>query len=110
MRSMEIDRRRFLAWLAAFGYGGAALGASPATAESGPLYLAARKHAGRFEAALIDENGRDRFVIPMPDRGHSFAIDPVRGRAVVFGRQAGFFAVAFDLAGKRPPQALQAGP
>ncbi len=107
MPSMEIDRRHVLALLAA-------CAAWPALAISGEraalgdeaLYLAARKNGSRFEAALFDEYGRDRLVVPMPDRGHSFAIDRARGRAVAFGRQPGFFAVAFDLAGKRVPQAL----
>ena len=108
MRSTEIDRRRFLALLAA-------CGASPAIARSLAedkagdlaLYLAARKNAGRFEAVLFDERGRDKLIVPMPDRGHSFAIDSARRRAVVFGRQPGFFAVAFGLDGQLAPQALQ---
>lgn len=142
MHSMEIDRRRFLALLAAYGAGPLATtvafardgsllpptAATPAAADTvqardvisatdqaphnaGPsdtLYVAARKNTGRFEAAVIDEQGNDRLVIPMPDRGHSFAIDPLLGRAVVFGRQPGFFALAFDVAGKSAPQALQA--
>lgn len=116
MRSMEIDRRRFLALLTAYAASPLAAQAASgktsqiASMERGPLYLAARKHAGRFEAAVIDAQGREQLLIPMPDRGHSFAIDPARGRAVVFGRQPGFFAVAFDFDGKQPPQALQAAP
>lgn len=131
MRSTEIDRRRFLALLAA--YGGTALAAPQAwggllprpTAGTeaqehgldqqaglyrgeGPLYLAARRSALGFEAVLIDGTGRDQRVIPMPDRGHSFAIDAPRGRAVAFGRQPGFFAIAFDMAGKQPLLTMQA--
>lgn len=71
-------------------------------------YLAARKRGERYEAVLLDEAGLDRLVVPMPDRGHSFAIDAQRGRAVVFGRQPGFFAVAFDLRERHAPQALAA--
>lgn len=118
MRSMEISRRRFVALLAA--YGASSLGmsrariaqasASALSEPASPLYLAARKNDGRFEAAVFDEQGTDRLVIPMPDRGHSFALDPARGRATVFGRQPGFFAIAFDVADKRPVQALQAAP
>lgn len=112
MRSTEIDRRRFLKLLAVYGassWVAQAAGAevlSTSTEKAHSLYLSARKYAGRYEAVVINEQGRDRLVVPMPDRGHSFAIDAVRGRAVVFGRQPGFFAIAFDLAGKRPPQAL----
>jgi hypothetical protein len=74
------------------------------------LYLAARKNAGRHEVALIDAQGRDQRVISLPGRGHSFAIDAARGRVVAFGRQPGFFAVAFDAEGKRPPLTLDAVP
>jgi hypothetical protein len=35
--------------------------------------------------------------VALPDRGHSFAIDSARARAVVFGRQPGFYALAFGL-------------
>lgn len=95
---MGIDRRRFLALAAALGLSpGAALAVLPA--DGGPLYLSARKRGGRDEAVLLDETGRDRLVVPMPARGHSFAIDAARQRAVVFGRQPGFFAVAFALGG-----------
>lgn len=120
MRSMEINRRRFLALVAAAGPGAlltsrvfAGPASMPQAAEANtphPLYLAARKSAGRFEAAVFDAKGNDQRVVPMPDRGHSFALDPVHGRATVFGRQPGFFAVSFDLAGKHPALPLQAAP
>lgn len=106
MPSMEIDRRRFLALAAAAGLAPATLrAAGPA-----PLYVAARRAGGRYEAVVLDAQGRDRQVVPMPARGHSFALDAARGRAVVFGRQPGFFAVAFHIDGSRPPVALQAAP
>ena len=102
---MAIDRRRFLSLAAALGLApGAALAAAPG--DGAVLYLSARKRGGRDEAVLLDETGRDRLVVPMPARGHSFAIDPAGGRAVVFGRQPGFFALAFSLRGAGGPQAL----
>lgn len=106
---MVIDRRRFLALAVAMGIApGVARAALPE--DGGPLYLSARKRGGRDEAVLLDEAGSDRLVVPMPARGHSFAIDPVNQRAVVFGRQPGFFAVAFALdrqgSGGAEPQAL----
>ncbi len=61
-------------------------------------FLAARLHDARAEAVLLDASGRDVAVLALPDRGHSFAIDPARGRAVAFGRQPGFFALVMDLA------------
>lgn len=107
MPSMEIDRRSFLGlWAACCAWPALAVSKDRIAVGDGVLYLAARKNGGHFEAALFDEYGRDRLVVPMPDRGHSFAIDHARGRAVAFGRQPGFFAVAFDLAGNRAPQAL----
>jgi len=117
MRSMAIDRRAFLGLMAGWTLAPAlarAVGGPAAAVRAddpgAPLYLAARKRDGRFEAVLLDDTGTDRLVVPMPDRGHSFAIDPARGRAVAFGRQPGFFAVAFDVHGQTPPQALTVVP
>ena len=39
----------------------------------------------------------------MPARGHSFAIDAAGGRAVVFGRQPGFFALGFGRMARPAP-------
>ena len=98
---MAIDRRRFLSLAAALGLSpGAARAILPAG--GGPLYLSARKRGGRDEAVLLDEAGHDRLTIPMPARGHSFAIDSAGQRAVVFGRQPGFFALGFSLGGGEP--------
>jgi len=72
----------------------------------GPRYLAARKHADRFEAVVLGARGEIESTIALEARGHSFAIDAPRQRAVVFGRQAGFFATAFDLQGREPAAAL----
>src|SRR3546814_17475299 len=106
---MALDRRRFLAWATAAGGGlagtpalGVASGSAAAVKDikdgaSGKpsmlngaepsLYLAARKNAGRFEAALFNAQGHDQRVVPLPGRGHSFAIDAAQGRVVAFGRQ-----------------------
>ncbi|MVW79728.1 DUF1513 domain-containing protein [Bordetella sp. 02P26C-1] len=121
---MEIDRRRFLTWAALTASGSMGLAATSAWAqvqgasadtrsgvqapETGRLYLAARKAYGRYEAVVLDAQGRDQYVVPMPARGHSFALDPQRGRAVVFGRQPGFFAVGFSTNGSAEPQAIAA--
>lgn len=111
MRSMEIDRRRFLVLTAMAGLSPSVIQAagrgSPAS-DDHPLYVAARKADGRYEAVVLDARGHERQVVPMPARGHSFALDPARGRAVVFGRQPGFFAVAFRIDGAQPPVALEA--
>jgi len=130
MRSTEIDRRRFMAWLGAcaalesapggsFASGGlragpmGAMGHGPgrdAPPADGALFLAARKSGGGYEAVLMDAWGADRRVLPLEGRGHSFAIDAARGRAVAFGRQPGFFAMAFDLAGAGKPLSLHPAP
>lgn len=62
-------------------------------------YLSSRRRDGRDECVWCDAQGRVRASIPLPKRGHGFAVDAARGRAVVFGRQPGFFAMAFRLSG-----------
>lgn len=69
-------------------------------------YLAARKHDDSYEAVLLDARGHIALTVALEARGHSFAIDAPRQRAVVFGRQAGFYATAFDLQGKQPKTEL----
>jgi hypothetical protein len=124
---MAIDRRAFLsagvALAATLSSGARAWAGAPAQADSGPAsqaavarstgdasteprYLAARRHDDGFEAVLLDARGHLARSVPLPARGHSFAIDAARGRAVVFGRQAGFYATAFDLHGNTPATAL----
>ncbi|WP_246249248.1 DUF1513 domain-containing protein [Chelativorans alearense] len=88
--------------------GGAALAPTWADAAEEALFLGARLNRGRFEAAVIDEMGRDRLVLPLEARGHSFAIDPPRRRAVAFARSPGRFAVAFDVDGRDEPVAITA--
>ncbi|WP_254046908.1 DUF1513 domain-containing protein [Pusillimonas sp. T2] len=61
------------------------------------LYLAARQRGAQHEIAVFDANGRVVKTVPIPDRGHSFAIDANHERVVAFGRQPGFFAMSFKL-------------
>lgn len=107
---MNPDRRQLLRLLAAgplLAAAGPLLGApSAALPAADGLYLAARKRGARYEAACIDAGGADHRVFPLPGRGHSFAIDPARRRAVVFGRQPGFFAYGFGLDDDAPPRSL----
>jgi len=100
---MEIDRRTFLTLL-----GAAAVAPSGALASEEELYLAARARGGQHEVAVLDARGVDRLVLPIEDRGHSFAIDHLRRRAVAFARAPGRYAVAFDIGGKAVPQPLVA--
>ncbi|WP_090329763.1 DUF1513 domain-containing protein [Nitratireductor aquibiodomus] len=106
MRSMEIDRRTFLALASA----AAAFGPKHARADEEALFLGARLNAGGFEAAVIDASGRERLVLPLEARGHSFAIDAPRRRAVAFARSPGRFAIAFSVDGKGEPLAFAPPP
>ncbi len=60
-------------------------------------FLTSRRRAGRDECVWCDAQGEVRASVPLPKRGHSFAVDAAQGRAVIFGRQPGFFAKAFQL-------------
>jgi hypothetical protein len=112
-RAATIDRRMFLALA-----GAAVAQAAPSTAFCGPaaepppggggsqqetLYLGARLNNGGYEVAVIDARGRDRLVLPVEARGHSFAIDAPRRRAVAFARSPGKHAVAFNVDGHGEP-------
>lgn len=102
---MRIGRRTFLSLLGAAAVSPAFAGVEEA------LFLAARlRRGGGFEAAVIDARGRDRLVLPLQARGHSFAIDAPRRRAVAFARSPGRFAVAFDIDGRAEPLAIAAAP
>jgi hypothetical protein len=94
---MEIDRRTFLTLA-----GAAALAPGAAFADDA-LFLGARMNGGGYEVAIIDAAGQDRLVLPVEERGHSFAIDAPRRRAVAFARSPGRYAVAFDIDGKSKP-------
>ncbi|WP_237173965.1 DUF1513 domain-containing protein [Paracandidimonas lactea] len=74
------------------------------------IYMAARKQAGRYQVAVFDAQGCERMALPLPARGHSFAIDAPRGRAVAFGRQPGFYAVAFSYRREAAPVTLRPAP
>lgn len=106
MRSTEIDRRTFLALCSA----ASLYPLSVANAAEEALFLGARLNGGGFEAAVIDAAGNDRLVVPLEARGHSFAIDLPRRRAVAFARSPGRFAVAFSLDGKDEPRAFAPPP
>lgn len=59
--------------------------------------------SGSYGAALITETGKLIANVALPDRGHDVTWSPATGRAVVFARQPGTFAVVFDPAGSEPP-------
>lgn len=103
MPSMAIKRRQLILGLGA----GAAMscsqplwaymaGSKDRSVATGSCFLAARKQAGVYQAVLFNEQGADIRVTNLPERGHSFAIDPVTRRYVAFGRQPGFYALIVD--------------
>jgi uncharacterized protein len=67
---------------------------------------ATQRSANSYGAALITETGMLIATIDLPDRGHDIAFSPVLGRAVVFARQPGTFAVVFDPEGRVAPVTL----
>lgn len=67
---------------------------------------AIERRAGGYGAALVTEAGKLITSVDLPDRGHDITWSPRLGRAVVFARQPGTFAVVFDPAGRAPPQTL----
>lgn len=104
MRSMAIERRDFLVLAA-----GLALAPIARAEDLRPQgYLTSRRMGGRDACVWLNEAGQEQAWFTLPRRGHSFAIDARHGRAVVFGRQPGFFAYGFDLQGQGelPAQAL----
>ena len=93
---MAIDRRTFLG-------GAAALFAMPASAigaeggAPGPLYAASCKDAaGKHQAVVFSLDRGVLTAVPLPDRGHDFALSPAARECVVFARRPGNFAAIFD--------------
>ena len=97
---MEIERRAALGLLAG-GIAGSLLPASvrsEAAAPDAPLYLSARAGtAGDDRASGFSADGARVFDLPLPGRGHSFAVHPDGSVAVHFARRPGRFALVLDL-------------
>ena len=96
---MEIERRNALLLLA----GGTAGSLLPlfraeATAPAAPLYLGARAAGGGYRVTGFSADGAPLFDLPLPGRGHSFAVHPGGRCAVHFARRPGRFALVLDLA------------
>lgn len=67
------------------------------------LASAIQQADGTFGAALLGEDGGLISTIALPGRGHDVTFSAAAGRAVVFARQPGTFAVVFDPAGRAAP-------
>jgi hypothetical protein len=61
---------------------------------------------GGYAAALVTETGKLVSSVTLPDRGHDITFSPRAGKAVVFARQPGTFAVVFDPNGGGEPVTL----
>lgn len=111
MSVAQIDRRDFLK--------AAGAGFAAALAPKGALALdradsvfatAYRHKDGSHGVAVLSEQREVVFATALPDRGHDVTFDPVSGRAVVFARQPGTFAVVFDHTGGSGPQTIASVP
>lgn len=88
-----IGRRRFLAALVVTS-AAPTLGARAFTCRR---YIGCRiDRKGRFLASVFDESGLIHLDVPLPGRGHGFAVHPSTGRVVVFARRPGAWALVLD--------------
>ena len=95
---MAIDRRASLGLLAA-GLAAPLLPRPLHAASSGRVFLSARADAGGgYRVSGFAAFGAPAFDLPLPGRGHSFAVRPDNRIAVHFSRRPGSFALAIDLA------------
>ncbi|MBJ3774604.1 DUF1513 domain-containing protein [Acuticoccus mangrovi] len=70
-----------------------------AAADGAPAFVSCcRKPDGAFAAVVLDGDGRILFTEELDARGHGAAVSPDAGKAVVFARRPGRFAVVLDLA------------
>jgi hypothetical protein len=109
---MAIDRRQFLIGsLVTLAAAREALAAEGLAGASSALYASgARLADGTYAVLVIADDGRILREIPMSARGHDIAIDHAARRAVIFARRPGFFALAFDVEGRREPEVFTPPP
>ena len=62
------------------------------------IYLGASATGDSFQISGFTRAGIVKYQLPLPVRGHAFAIAPSRQTAVVFARRPGRYACAFNLA------------
>ena len=88
-----IARRRFLGTLLAAG----AASVLPAGESSDRCFVGCRvNREGRYLASIFDQSGCIRHDVPLPGRGHGFAVQPTTGRVVVFARRPGDWALVVN--------------
>ena len=95
-QACSLDRRQLLLTGSAL-FAGLALFAGRARGEEGALFVSCRIDADAgHHLTGIDQGGRVRFDLPLPERGHGVAFRPGKDEGLVFARRPGTFAVAFD--------------
>jgi hypothetical protein len=109
MSSMVIDRRAMMLGTLTFIGASTAKPAFAGAAKDIAYVTAARLADGAFGILLLDRDGAILREVPLSARGHDIAIDPPSGRAVVFARRPGVFAVSFNLAKNTPPVVFTPG-
>ena len=88
-----IARRRFLGTLLAAG----AAPVLPAGESADRCFVGCRvNREGRYLASIFDQSGRIRHDVPLPGRGHGFAVQPTTGRVVVFARRPDDWALVVN--------------
>jgi hypothetical protein len=108
---MVIERRSLLAGAGAVFAAGLAPRHAAALAASEALVLApAMRRDGSFAVMVFSEGGTLIREIALPARAHDLAVHRESGRAVVFARRPGTFAVAFDILGRVAPDVFVAEP
>lgn len=100
-----IDRRAFLrcAGAAALTLLGPTLPRAFASTGATRYLSACQLPDGRYAVAEFDPDGLVVRTMPLPDRGHGFAVTADRRRAVAFARHPRTFAVAFEVGGSAEP-------
>jgi hypothetical protein len=103
------QRRAFLK-AAGAGFAASLLPQRAAALDSAELIFASStmRPSGSFGAVLLSESGRLIADVDLPARGHDVTFSPILGRAVVFARQPGNFAIVFDPQGREAPLTIAA--
>ena len=106
---MVIDRRSFLASLAAMLAVPASGVGSARAAEAAPVYLGCRFQSdGSAFISAFSLTGHELFATAIPTRGHDVALHPTLGEAVVFARRPGDWFCVLDPATGRVRQTVRA--
>ena len=108
MNSMAINRRSLLLGTIALAATRPALAFDAAAQPDIAFASAARRGDNAFVLLLLSASGAIVREIPLTARGHDVALHAASGRAVVFARRPGTFAIAFETARSSEPQIFNA--